>query len=547
MVEKSKDPLVEAYEQFGGDLLEAYLHVKGIKKEDAWQKSIDDLRELSFKGVPITDEAMPIIGKYVKCTKLIFDGSREPINITDAGLEHLSGMTELWRLDFCNASITGSGLRFLDDLDKLEMLVLYECPITDEGLSHLPAFPALTDLSLSGDNSRITDAALKYVSRCTALEDITLHRVSITGSGLADLAPLRKVKILSLCSSGITDEGLAGISSIRNLKDVFLKHTKVTDECLVHLSKLKKLHGLDLEKTKVTGRGLEVLAEAKNLVFLNLLHCPITDEGLSYLPPLPKLRYLRMNGIQITDEGLKHLHQFPKLNEVTLTDTLVTRQGVLALKEVFPKCKIEMPQAVLKEEAAARAEARKKRKPKRKTKKAYADVRIDGETEPRSQAELDRFETETGILLPASYREFMTRFGAGEFTGAWSEAEFGGDLEICAPLHSSEHFRLQRPLGEEAYDFLNDKELRGRMIWFASEHNGDQYGWDPEDVTDEAAHECAIYVDMRHKDGPEKIASTFREFIEDYCFGGGYYEVMDFDIEMEANPDDKRAPKYSPR
>lgn len=53
-----------------------------------------------------------------------------------------------------------------------------------------------------------------------------------------------------------------------------------------------------------------------------------------------------------------------------------------------------------------------------------------------------------------------------------------------------------------------------RLILFASSSDGDQYGWDPLNPTDESAHECGVYLLPRHgKPLMKRAGKTFAGFV----------------------------------
>jgi Leucine-rich repeat (LRR) protein len=64
------------------------------------------------------------------------DLSNNPI--TNAGLEHLKGLTELKRLFlYANHGITDAGLKHLSGMKQLEHLDLYATKVTDNGANDL--------------------------------------------------------------------------------------------------------------------------------------------------------------------------------------------------------------------------------------------------------------------------------------------------------------------------------------------------------------------------------------------------------------------------
>ncbi|MFO1093655.1 MAG: hypothetical protein U0992_10130 [Planctomycetaceae bacterium] len=58
-------------------------------------------------------------------------------DITDAGLQHLSGLTDLATLDLQSAPITDAGLVHLSNLQHLDRLCLTGTQVHGPGLAHL--------------------------------------------------------------------------------------------------------------------------------------------------------------------------------------------------------------------------------------------------------------------------------------------------------------------------------------------------------------------------------------------------------------------------
>ena len=78
-------------------------------------------------------------------------------HVTDAGLEHLKGLTDLQWLDLRNAEITDAGLEHLKGL-KLQELLLTNTHVTDAGLKHLKGLTKLQRLFLNG--TQVTDTGI---------------------------------------------------------------------------------------------------------------------------------------------------------------------------------------------------------------------------------------------------------------------------------------------------------------------------------------------------------------------------------------------------
>jgi Leucine-rich repeat (LRR) protein len=63
--------------------------------------------------------------------------TKQPINITNIALKHISNLKSLERLTLHGAKITDEGLQQLGNLDSLKWMDLQGCNVTEEGLLRL--------------------------------------------------------------------------------------------------------------------------------------------------------------------------------------------------------------------------------------------------------------------------------------------------------------------------------------------------------------------------------------------------------------------------
>ena len=212
-----------------------------------------------------------------RVVRVIFWGN---INVTDAGLAHLRGLTHLHTLGLLGTGVTDAGLAHLRDLPNLADLALNLTSVSDAGLAHLRGLPSLTVLNL--DETRVTDAGLEH----------------LTG--------LRRLKHLRLSGTNVTDRGLERLRELSALQMVLLDRTAVTDAGLEHLRALPRLTQLGLAGSRVT------------------------DAGLARLRGLPGLAHLSLHGSQLTDTGLEHLQAMSGLTGLGLPD--VDNDGLARLR-----------------------------------------------------------------------------------------------------------------------------------------------------------------------------------------------------------------------
>ncbi len=149
------------------------------------------------------------------------------------------------------------------------------------------------------------------------------------------------------------------------------------------------------------------------------------------------------------------------------------------------------------------------------------------------EADVDRYEAESGVKLPDDYRRFTLAYGPGsiaashefEFAAAGiPEAGVYGDLATFNPPGGTSA-KFQGYSDEDlSRTYGRDPAWLRRLVFFCFVRDvGDQFAWDPSEVTDPAEHEMAIYLcggDVRV--GLWRVAATFGEFVIDYLLKGRY-------------------------
>ncbi len=296
-----------------------------------------NLRRLEIWGNPgdITDASLPSIGQCSKLEKLVLHSEE----ITDTGLQHLTGLTALRVLDLSSCPrITDDGLQHITPLQHLEVLDLSDMVITGRGLGSVRLLPRLRRLNLEG--TRIGEFGLANLVGAPVLEELVLSDDDLDEAvGDAFLAPLaRQPTLRTLSLSGWRRWCIPGIAGFRTLQQLTrLEKLKIQgpaqgDEGLTALCSLPRLKRLSYDSQSLTAAGLRVLARIPGLVALQLRNAGITDEALECFHTFQHLRWLDLSGNPITNDGLHHLVAMPALESLILDGTQITTLGLPLLR-----------------------------------------------------------------------------------------------------------------------------------------------------------------------------------------------------------------------
>ncbi len=110
-----------------------------------------------------------------------------------------------------NQKLKDDDLKLLSSFPDLRELHLHGTTITDAGLKHLAGLTNLTYLGLIGAEN-ITDEGLKELVGLQKLEELRIGNTGITDAGLKELAKLKNLKMVGLIGTPVTEEGLKEFS-----------------------------------------------------------------------------------------------------------------------------------------------------------------------------------------------------------------------------------------------------------------------------------------------------------------------------------------------
>ena len=265
--------------------------------------------------------------------------------LTDAGVETLvKAFPDLVELDLSsNTNLTGTSLKLITGLEKLERLTLLQNRFNDLNTRRLSKLPELRSLDLRG-NMEAGDMTLDVVGKLPHLTAFKHRSTAVTDSGMHDLAASKTLESLLIQDFGITNESgrhLAKLATLSSL-EVFrcqgfgsdgvlaladMPLTRLTlrdlpdvgDAGLAVLAKLPNLKRLYLhELASVGDEGLRQLGAAKQLEVLDIWSLPrMTDATVDVIAALPNLKELSIRETGVTEAAAGKIAAMPKLQSLT--------------------------------------------------------------------------------------------------------------------------------------------------------------------------------------------------------------------------------------
>ncbi|XP_071910881.1 uncharacterized protein [Coffea arabica] len=240
--------------------------------------------------------------------------------ITDSDMESLAGLINLKELQISSVNITNIGVSYLEGLSNLISLTVEGCNVTASCLDPISAFRHLKVLNLGFND--VTDACLVHLKGLTRLESLNLDSTRVGDGGLANLVGLQGLRKLHLSDTEVGSEGLRHLSGLTNLEEINLAFTSVTDGGLEKLSQLTNLKSLNLDAPQITDHGLEMLTGLTEVTHLDLFGAHISDSGVNCLSYFKNLQSLDLCGGKLTDAGVKNIKYLTSLMILNLSQNL---------------------------------------------------------------------------------------------------------------------------------------------------------------------------------------------------------------------------------
>lgn len=261
------------------------------------------LTEVTLSLVSLTDRDVEALAK---CRNLRYLRLHD-VSIPEASLGRLAEL-ELVELDMSGLTVTDEWMQVASQIPTLRALYIhgafgdYDLGITGAGLRQLERLPNLEVLVIACCE-KIDDEALQCVTNLKGLRCLGLRALPISDRSCEVIASLADLRSLAITNCRMTSDGISALRALRTLEELDLSSTSVADRGIAALSQLLNFQTLNITNTDCTASIGEQLQCFRNLKCL-ALGPDVPPEGarrIKRLLPSCKVRLLYGQEILVFD------------------------------------------------------------------------------------------------------------------------------------------------------------------------------------------------------------------------------------------------------
>ncbi len=299
----------------------------------------DELKEVVFRKVPLTEAGMRFIKTCLNLTEVVFEDMR----LNEDWLAHLKGLKKLTSLEIVGkVGYRGLGLEQLAGL-PIENLRVYRSNFNDQGLAAIKGFKSIVAMNL--EDTEVTDAGLANLADFKKLKVLNAGVTQITAQGLEHL---KYIGITEIGFGKTTEDFTADLPKVAKLfPDVtsftLPRNLSYTAQEIALLGRsFPKLNNILTYSLGFSDDACAGLVEAPAMRNLSIISAgKITDAGLAPIARLKSLQSLTLHGCQMTDRGLELFMETKSLKNLFIHGVPITDAGLAAFKKARPDVMVE--------------------------------------------------------------------------------------------------------------------------------------------------------------------------------------------------------------
>jgi hypothetical protein len=256
-----------------------------------------------------------------------------PADVTDAGLQFLSSLTDMEELRIDNLFRVGDApMRHLRAMPRLRLVSMAGTMVTDAGLANLDGLEHLESLTTG---PLTTDDGLAVLRRVPAFVDrerprahLDMNKSPLVGeAGLRSLDELSGLVELSLCdarllrdrwvghldadlpgSAAYTGAGVGPLANLPHVRAFSMSGDRQDDDALEHIGRFRALTALSCAVPTSGDRGWRGLARSPSITRLGAIEARgLTGTGVAALATMSQLTELGVGGPNLLDDDLAPL------------------------------------------------------------------------------------------------------------------------------------------------------------------------------------------------------------------------------------------------
>ena len=214
-------------------------------------RQFSEIKNLTLLKAGVSSRTMREVGRMKELKVLAFYST----DIAASDFRHLRGLTRLESIQ----GLPGEATVYCESLTSLNSISdLWG--ITDEGMRHLSGLTNLRQLRITSD--KITDVSLVHLNGLSKLESLELYSPKIDGSGFAQLDQLKELRRLKLRHTNFQPENIRYLVTLTGLEDLDLGWTPIgSQRSLESLKILKELPRLKMLQFEGANENQEMFQE----------------------------------------------------------------------------------------------------------------------------------------------------------------------------------------------------------------------------------------------------------------------------------------------